>query len=442
MKTSDTDANTAQRQPAAASGEHEAIGAGHGRAVLRRGAFQEGIDQSPRMLAQRHALQAMLGPASLGQTMSRPAMSGSAFQRQANEPPVQVRAADKVESAGSSTPTIASAEALPATINATGMPHQLKAGIEALSGMDLSDVRVHRNSGKPAQLSALAYAQGNEIHLGPGQERHLPHEAWHVVQQRQGRVRPTMQMAGVGVNDDARLEREADTMGAKALQRVATSQPATSGPGPSWASQTTIQKVDVGYVPAVPGAFRTTTTIALLTGTPASDKPFSNTQRPLIYANNIANGGGAPPVIPAGNNPRDDVTNGGLLDRQIVTQVEPEIDHIVPRAEGGANDYSNARVLSKQNNVNAMPRPNNAQKAFRLYEAINLSANIPQNGQPNFVYPQTQIPAGAALGLVETQLLAIHAGLAQPPQITSLGQAGANAIKNDGRGTANFVTIA
>lgn len=42
--------------------------------------------------------------------------------------------------------------------------------MEAMSGMDLSEVRVHRNSGKPAQLSALAYAQGNEIHLGPGQE--------------------------------------------------------------------------------------------------------------------------------------------------------------------------------------------------------------------------------------------------------------------------------
>ena len=49
-----------------------------------------------------------------------------------------------------------------------GLPAQLRAGIEALSGMDMSGVRVHRNSDKPAQLSALAYAQGNDIHLGPG----------------------------------------------------------------------------------------------------------------------------------------------------------------------------------------------------------------------------------------------------------------------------------
>lgn len=102
--------------------------------------------------------------------------------------------------------------------NRTGMPDQLKAGIESLSGLDLSDVQVHRNSAEPAQFSALAYAQGSDIHLGPGQEEHLPHEAWHVVQQRQGRVRPTTQMSGQPVNDDAGLEQEADLMGTKALQ--------------------------------------------------------------------------------------------------------------------------------------------------------------------------------------------------------------------------------
>ena len=105
-----------------------------------------------------------------------------------------------------------------AATNLTGMPDQLKTGIESLSGMDMSDVRVHNNSTKPAQLNALAYAQGNDIHLGAGQEQHLPHEAWHVVQQRQGRVQPTMQMEGQQINDDAGLEREADVMGGKALQ--------------------------------------------------------------------------------------------------------------------------------------------------------------------------------------------------------------------------------
>lgn len=102
--------------------------------------------------------------------------------------------------------------------NDTGLPDQLKSGIESLSGMSMDHVKVHYNSDKPAQLQAHAYAQGSEIHVAPGQEQHVPHEAWHVVQQAQGRVRPTLQMKGrIGVNDDAELEREADLMGAQAL---------------------------------------------------------------------------------------------------------------------------------------------------------------------------------------------------------------------------------
>lgn len=100
----------------------------------------------------------------------------------------------------------------------TGLPMQLRSGIESLSGMSMDHVRVHYNSDKPAQLQAHAYAQGSEIHVAPGQEQHLPHEAWHVVQQAQGRVKPTLQMKdSVQVNDDAALEGEADVMGARAL---------------------------------------------------------------------------------------------------------------------------------------------------------------------------------------------------------------------------------
>ncbi|MFN7872906.1 MAG: DUF4157 domain-containing protein [Cyanobacteriota bacterium] len=101
--------------------------------------------------------------------------------------------------------------------NNTGLPDQLKSGIESLSGLSMDHVRVHYNSSQPAQLNALAYAQGSDIHLAPGQERHLPHEAWHMVQQAQGRVRPTLQAYGAAVNDTPALEAEADAMGSKAL---------------------------------------------------------------------------------------------------------------------------------------------------------------------------------------------------------------------------------
>lgn len=87
----------------------------------------------------------------------------------------------------------------------------------------MHDVRVHRNSAKPANIGASAYAQGSDIHLGQGQEQHLAHEAWHIVQQRQGRVRPMFQTKGVSINDDQRLESEADKMGSKASSYTAKS---------------------------------------------------------------------------------------------------------------------------------------------------------------------------------------------------------------------------
>ena len=105
--------------------------------------------------------------------------------------------------------------------NNTGLPDDLKSGVESLSGHSMDDVKVYRNSEKPAQLQASAYAQGTNIHLGPGQEKHLPHEAWHVAQQKQGKVKPTTQLKGnVNVNDDPALENEADIMGSKAASLV------------------------------------------------------------------------------------------------------------------------------------------------------------------------------------------------------------------------------
>jgi hypothetical protein len=102
--------------------------------------------------------------------------------------------------------------------NNTGLPDNLKTGIENFSGYSMDDVKVHYNSPKPTQLQALAYAQGTDIHVAPGQEKHLPHEAWHVVQQKQGRVQPTMQLQGVSVNNNEALEREADEIG-EAVQK-------------------------------------------------------------------------------------------------------------------------------------------------------------------------------------------------------------------------------
>lgn len=115
-------------------------------------------------------------------------------------------------------PTASTGRVLQKKRNRTGLPDPLKTGIENLSGYAMDDVKVHYNSSKPAQLQAHAYAHGTNIHLGPGQQKHLPHEAWHVVQQKQGRVKPTMQLKGMQINDDDKLETEAELMGSRAMQ--------------------------------------------------------------------------------------------------------------------------------------------------------------------------------------------------------------------------------
>ncbi|MFL6863056.1 MAG: DUF4157 domain-containing protein, partial [Allosphingosinicella sp.] len=109
-----------------------------------------------------------------------------------------------------------------------GLPTPLRSNLEALSGFSLVDVRVRANSAEPATLGALAFARGSDIHLGPGQEKHLPHEAWHVVQQKQGRVKATAQMKEVEICEQQELEAEADRMGSEA-GRGRTSQPGDAG---------------------------------------------------------------------------------------------------------------------------------------------------------------------------------------------------------------------
>jgi len=99
--------------------------------------------------------------------------------------------------------------------NCTGLPGNLKASVESLSGINMSDVKVHYNSLKPTEIGALAYTQGIDIYIAPGQEKYLPHEAWHVVQQKQSRVQATMKLKDMEVSTDAVLEQEANVMGGR-----------------------------------------------------------------------------------------------------------------------------------------------------------------------------------------------------------------------------------
>jgi hypothetical protein len=107
--------------------------------------------------------------------------------------------------------------------NRTGMPDELKANMESKLNTDFSQVRIHPNSSKASEVGALAYTQGTDVHFAPGQfkpessngQQLLGHELTHVVQQGQGRVQPTGEVAGLPVNDSPALENEADELGKK-----------------------------------------------------------------------------------------------------------------------------------------------------------------------------------------------------------------------------------
>jgi len=217
-------ASFADNRPAAVAQRQlaEGINAGPTQQVMR--VAREALQNSPRMSAQRMLASAL--PA-----------SPQAAQRVEDEEPLQAKSAVAQRAEDEEQEPLqgrfGTAQRLPEPaqrVNRTGLPHPLKTGIESLSGLSMDHVKVHYNSAQPTQLNALAYAQGSDIHLAPGQEQHLPHEAWHVVQQAQGRVRPTVQMKdGVAINEEQGLEREADVMGARASGHLVPADLAVSG---------------------------------------------------------------------------------------------------------------------------------------------------------------------------------------------------------------------
>ncbi|MCX2743012.1 DUF4157 domain-containing protein [Mangrovivirga sp. M17] len=113
----------------------------------------------------------------------------------------------------------------PASVN---LPADVKGKMENSFGADFSGVKIHTNDKSAADIGALAYTQGDNIHFAPGQydpasskgQELLGHELTHVVQQRQGRVKPDAQQnkGGFNINADQALEKEADEMGKRVSQ--------------------------------------------------------------------------------------------------------------------------------------------------------------------------------------------------------------------------------
>ena len=109
------------------------------------------------------------------------------------------------------------------------LPQQVQQKMERSFNQDFSNVNIYQNSVSAQQLSARAYAYGNDLHFAPGEYNPysesglqlLGHELAHVVQQRQGLVAPTDRLQkGLFGNQTTPLEQQADEWGGKAARGI------------------------------------------------------------------------------------------------------------------------------------------------------------------------------------------------------------------------------
>jgi hypothetical protein len=231
----------------------------------------------------------------------------------------------------------------------SGLPYHLKTGIEKLSAYSMDDVRVHYNSVKPAQLQAYAYTHGTEIHVASGQEKYLPHEAWHVVQQKQKRVNPTFQMKGnVSINDSAELEREADVMGAKAMQLNTNHSGAFSDKHkeqvyhtPQAEASKQIQKTSPGDLNVVQLARWQLVSQDTWTGIDpqnlGSSKTHPSGTHPIGSIIEDTSGVVINPTSPNGHN----LPSGSYGDWRKVARSDEQVDHFPPNASYKGTQYAN-----------------------------------------------------------------------------------------------------
>ncbi|MDJ0838200.1 MAG: DUF4157 domain-containing protein [Acidobacteriota bacterium] len=104
------------------------------------------------------------------------------------------------------------------------LPEGFKQQMEHSFGENFDDVRLHED-GAAASIGATAYTQDTNIHGQPGKidvnsesgKKTLGHELAHVVQQRHGQV-AVPQGKGLPINADQHLEKEADTLGERAVR--------------------------------------------------------------------------------------------------------------------------------------------------------------------------------------------------------------------------------
>jgi len=197
--------------------------------VQAQSRLQARVDNSPRMIAQRKRLAGLLGG-----TEHTPAKQAPFVAQKMDDDELQGKFITQKMDDDELQGKFVTQQKPDAAANRTGMPEAVKSKMEHAFQADFSDVTVHANSSRAPALGALAYTQGTDVHFAPGQfkpdaasgQELLGHELAHVVQQSEGRVRPTTDVGGLPVNDSPALEQEADTLGRQAV----TAAPAQAAP--------------------------------------------------------------------------------------------------------------------------------------------------------------------------------------------------------------------
>lgn len=169
---------------------------------------------------------------------SQAATEAETVEEHADQPPMQAKM-----SGGDGAPPPAAGPGPGRGGGAMAMPIGVREQMERAFGADFGAVRIHAGSARAAGMGALAFTQGDEIHVAPGRwtpqskegQRLLGHELAHVMQQRAGHVAAPSRAMGKAapgraplpamVNAEPELEAEADRMGDDAAEGRQVSPP-------------------------------------------------------------------------------------------------------------------------------------------------------------------------------------------------------------------------
>ncbi len=149
-----------------------------------------------------------------------------------------------------------------------------------------------------------------------------------------------------------------------------------------------LQMFRCGLEPKNPNNYRNHTDLASDgSGAPDASKQFNGSQRAAVLSNNENRSISSAVNISVVAKNKSDHSSGLLGDRDQITMIEPEVDHIVPKHIGGANTYDNARVLSKQENDNdsLVNRPGASDRKLVAFEGFNVGIYNPQTGTGNWL---------------------------------------------------------